>query len=192
MLKKTITFKDLDDNDVTEDFYFNLTKAELAELELSRKGGLTAHLQQIIKDGDGGVIMATFKELISKSVGRRSEDGRRFIKNQEITDEFLQSNAYSEMFLGLVTSADDGAAFIRAIVPKDMLDAVDAGQPAIPGLPEAKDAPAPVEALKPGSREFYIDKLKDPTWVPSKAQLVEMDEDLMKQAFARKASAPQS
>lgn len=120
MLKKTITFKDLDGNDVTEDFYFNLNKAEIAEIELSYDGGLSTQLERIIAKKDGGEIISTFKDIMLRSVGRRSDDGRRFIKSQDITNEFVQTEAYSEMFMELVTNADAAAEFVRSIMPQSI------------------------------------------------------------------------
>lgn len=125
MLKKTITFNDLDGNSLTEDFYFNLTKAEIAEMELSQKGGLSEHLKAIIASEDGKAIISTFKEIISMAVGRRSEDGRKFEKSQDITNNFLQTEAYSEMFMELVTNAKAASAFIVAIIPSDMSEGLE-------------------------------------------------------------------
>lgn len=124
MLKKTITYKDLDDNDVTEDFYFNLSKAEIAEMELSQAGGLSTHLKAILERGDNGQIVATFKMILSTTVGKRSEDGRRFIKSPEITNEFLQTDAYSTVFMELVTNANAAAEFIKGVIPSDMSDEI--------------------------------------------------------------------
>lgn len=123
MLKKTITFEDLDGNKVTEDFYFNLTKPEIVELEVSYEGGLVEHLKRIggAEKPNGALIMSTFKDLLVKSVGRRSEDGRRFIKNQQITDEFFESDAYSVFFMELVTDAEAGATFVNGVMPRDLV-----------------------------------------------------------------------
>lgn len=121
MLKQTITFKDFDENEVQEDFYFSLTKAELAEMELSQKGGMQEYLQGIIASEDGAAILKAFKDILTKSVGKKSEDGRRFIKNEEITNDFLQSGAYSEFFMQLVTDANSGAKFIQAVLPADLV-----------------------------------------------------------------------
>ena len=126
MLKKTITFDDLDGNPVTEDFYFNLTAADLAEMEMSREGGLKEHLKKLIETNNGEVIISTFKDIIIKSVGRRSEDGRRFLKSQDITDEFLQTDAYSVMFMELVTDANAAVLFVNAVVPRSLRGALDA------------------------------------------------------------------
>lgn len=126
MLKKTITFDDLDGNPVTEDFYFNLTAADLAEMEMSREGGLEAHLRKLIVTNNGEDIISTFKSIITKSVGRRSEDGRRFMKSQDITDEFLQTDAYSVMFMELITDANAASEFVNAVVPRKLQGALDA------------------------------------------------------------------
>lgn len=124
MIKKTITFSDLDGNPITEDFYFNLSKAEIAEWRIraikNGEDSLDDLLKRINEAKDGAVVMDTFKDLISKSVGRRSEDGRRFIKNQEIIDDFMQSDAYSVLFMELVTNAGAGAAFVNGMLPADM------------------------------------------------------------------------
>lgn len=122
MLKKIITYKNLDGDDVTETFYFHLSKAEITEMELSEEGGLAEKLKTIIATNDRPTIIATFKMLISKTVGRRSEDGKRFIKTQEITDEFMQTDAFSELFMELVSNTEAAAQFIVGVVPADISD----------------------------------------------------------------------
>ncbi len=125
MLKKSITFDDLDGNPVTEDFYFNLTKAEIAEMELGQEGGLAQHLKRIVKSRNQSEILATFKMIILKTVGRRSEDGRRFIKSQAIQDDFAQTDAYSVLFMELVTNAAAATEFIRGVIPQALSEKVD-------------------------------------------------------------------
>lgn len=124
MIKKTITFDDFDGNPVTEDFYFNLNKAEIAEMELSEKGGLGEYLKRITKEEDGKKLIALFKELLSKSVGTRSEDGRQFIKKQETIDYFTQSNAYSELFVELATNAEKAVEFVNGIIPAGLQEEI--------------------------------------------------------------------
>lgn len=124
MIKKTIPFEDFNGNKLTEDFYFNLSKADIAEMELSEKGGLTAYLQKIVAEEDGKKLVAIFKDLLTRSVGKRSEDGRRFIKNQDIIDDFVQTNAYSELFMELSTNAEQAAAFVNGVVPSSLQEAV--------------------------------------------------------------------
>jgi len=117
MLKKTIEYEDFNGNQVSEDYYFHLTKADLIELEMSTKGGLHEHLQRIVASEDGKAIIAEFKNLILMAYGKRSEDGKRFIKTQEMRDEFVSSEAYSTLFLELCTNATAAAEFVNGIVP---------------------------------------------------------------------------
>lgn len=118
MLKKTITYEDFDGNKRTEDFYFNLTKAEVAEMELSYNGGLSKMLQKIVQEQDSKRIVEAFKDLVLRAYGEKSLDGRRFVKNQEIRDQFAQTIAYSDIFMELAFDADKAAAFVNGIVPK--------------------------------------------------------------------------
>lgn len=117
MLKKTITYVDFDGNERTEDFYFNLTKAEVTEMEMSVEGGLGKSLEKIVAEKDSKRIIETFKDLILRSYGEKSPDGKRFVKNQELRDAFAQTEAYSELFMELATKADMAAAFVNGIVP---------------------------------------------------------------------------
>lgn len=117
MLKKTITFEDLDGGQVTEDFYFHLTKAELAELEVSQRGGFMAHVETITKSEDNAAILAAFKQLVAMTIGERSPDGRRFVKSPEITDNFMQTDAYSELIVEFATNEQAAADFINGVVP---------------------------------------------------------------------------
>lgn len=120
MLKKVMTYTDFDGVERTESFYFNLTKAELTEMELGTEGGLAEKLQRIVDAKDAPVILRTFKELILKAYGQKSDDGRRFVKNERIRDEFAQTQAYSDLFMELSTNADAAAAFVNGIVPSDL------------------------------------------------------------------------
>lgn len=117
MLKKTITFTDYNGNTRTEDFYFNLNEAEVTEMNLSVAGGLTQMIQRIVAAQDGKSIIGTFKEIILKAYGEKSPDGRRFIKSQELSDAFAQTEAYSKLFMELATDADAAAVFVNGIIP---------------------------------------------------------------------------
>jgi hypothetical protein len=124
VLKKTITYTDFNGDETSEDHFFHLSKAELVELELSHKGGLSSALERIVAAEDGKSIIAEFKNIILGAYGKRSDDGRRFIKNQEIRDEFESSEAYSTLFMELVTDASVAAEFINGIIPSDMAQEV--------------------------------------------------------------------
>lgn len=118
VLKKTITYKDYDDNERTEDFYFNLSKAELAEMELSTTGGLEKTIKKIVAEQDNAKVSALFKDLISRSYGEKTLDGKRFVKSKELSDAFMQTEAYVEMFLELIGTDGAAADFINSIVPQ--------------------------------------------------------------------------
>ena len=118
MLKKTITYTDYNGVERTEDFYFNLNQAEMIEMETGVSGGYTEWVERVIEAKDGPTITRLFKDFISKSYGIKSADGVRFEKSKEISDAFMQTEAYNVLFLELVTDAKVAADFVNAIVPK--------------------------------------------------------------------------
>lgn len=120
MLKLTETYVDYNGNERTEDFYFNLTKAELMEMECSTTGGLTELIQKIVAEQDAPAIIKIFKEIVIKSYGQKSLDGKRFIKRPELAEEFSQTEAFSNIFMRLATDADAAAKFINGIVPAEV------------------------------------------------------------------------
>lgn len=130
MFKKTITYTDYNDVPRTETFYFNLTKAEVLEMELSTTGGLSAMIQGVIDAKDTPQLIKIFKELVLKSYGEKSPDGRRFIKSPEITEAFAQTEAYSDIFMELATNDEAATAFVQGITPKG-LDTYVGSQPAL-------------------------------------------------------------
>ena len=135
-------------------------------MELSYEGGLKVYLETIIKANNGAAIIAAFKEIITKSVGRRSEDGRRFVKSPDITNEFVQTEAYSELFMELVTSANAAAEFVRGIVPQEMSEAV---------------AAASVETVE-DQRPAWIRENRE----PNSQELTTMTQEQLREAFAAK------
>ena len=120
MIKKTITYTDYNGVERTEDFYFNLTKAELMEMELSKIGGFTEMIKKIIDANDTPEIIKVFKSLLLKSYGKKSEDGKRFIKSEELSAEFEQTEAYSQLFMELATDDKLASEFVNGVVPKDI------------------------------------------------------------------------
>lgn len=117
MLKRTITSVDYNGNERTEDFYFNLTRAEIAEMEMGVEGGLGDMLKRIVAAKDIPSIIKEFKRIILKAYGEKSPDGRRFIKSEELSIAFSQTEAYSQLFMELATDADAAAKFINGVVP---------------------------------------------------------------------------
>lgn len=118
MLTKAITYTDYDGVERTENFYFNMTKAELAELNLTTEGGLQNVIQKIIDSKNVPEITKWFKKIILLSYGEKSADGRRFIKSEELTEDFLQTEAYSELFIELLSDEKAAADFINGLLPK--------------------------------------------------------------------------
>ena len=118
MLKKTITYTDYDGNERTEDFYFNISKAELTELQYSVKGGLKNILEKAVQEKDGPTIMQLSKEIVLKAYGVKSNDGRRFMKSEEITKEFAETEAYVNLFMELATDEKAAIAFAEGVMPK--------------------------------------------------------------------------
>ena len=119
MLKKTITYTDYNGNERTEDFYFNLSQAEIAEMELSTVGGFGDMVKRIIDAQDVPAIAKTFKDIIFKSYGEKTPDGKRFVKSKELSEAFSQTEAYSVLFMELATDADKGSEFVNGIMPAD-------------------------------------------------------------------------
>lgn len=120
MLKKTITYKDYNGVERTEDFYFNLSKAEIMEMELSVDGGWTEMVKKVASAKDGPTIMKIFKDVIGKAYGEKSADGKYFEKSDELSRRFFQTEAYSDLFMELVTDAKKAADFMNQIVDSDV------------------------------------------------------------------------
>lgn len=124
MLTKKIKYEDYNGNQREETFCFNLTKAELMEMEMSTSGGLAEMIQSIVQAQDAPAIIKVFKDLVLKAYGEKSPDGKRFIKVNDagvpLSIGFSQTEAYSQLFMELATDAEKAAEFINGIVPKDM------------------------------------------------------------------------
>ena len=120
MLKKTLTYEDFNGVERTEDFYFNLSKAEVTEMELSVEGGFSKMLEDIVKSKDNMQIVKLFKEIVLKAYGEKSADGKRFVKSKEIAEAFSQTEAYSEIFMELALNEDAAAAFVNGIMPANL------------------------------------------------------------------------
>lgn len=118
MRTETITYEDYNGESRTETFYFNLTKAELAELNLTTEGGLQDTISKIVAAKNIPEITKWFKRIIEMAYGQKSADGRRFVKSEELTQEFLQTEAYSELFIKLLTDENAASDFINGIIPK--------------------------------------------------------------------------
>ena len=119
MLKKSITYEDYNGVERKEDFYFNLSNADILEMEMGTSGGLTGLINRVVETQDAPTMIKIFKDLILRAYGQKSLDGRRFIKSKELSEEFSQTEAYSILFMELASNADAAAAFVNGIVPAD-------------------------------------------------------------------------
>lgn len=121
MLKKTITYTDYDGNERTEDFYFNLTKAELMEMNFNTEGGMEKTIKRIVDTKDIKQLIEIFKDIILKAYGEKSDDGKRFIKirdGHKLCEDFAQTEAYSELFMELASNDELASDFINGIIPQ--------------------------------------------------------------------------
>jgi len=121
MLKKTITYTDYDGVQRTENFYFNLNKAELMDMELTTPdGGLRNKLRAIMDKRDIPGIIKTIKEFIMAGFGEKSPDGRKFVKSKALSEAFMQTEAYAELYMELISDANATAAFINGMIPEEL------------------------------------------------------------------------
>ncbi len=136
MLKKTITYTDYNGEEITEDFYFNLSKAEIMEMEMSTSGGYVEMVRKIIQTKDIPTITKAFKEIILKAYGEKSADGKRFkkvaIDGHRLCDDFVETEAYSILFMELMTDAEKAADFVNGILPADIVEEVEKNKDSLP------------------------------------------------------------
>lgn len=142
MFKKTIKYTDFNNEERTEDFYFHLSDADLLEMELSRRGGLSEALKKIVNEKDPKEIVKIFKWIILSAYGVKSEDGRRFSKTDEIRASFTECTAFSNLFMELATDAKASSEFVNNLVTAERLANAQArvNQPALPVTPENLEA----------------------------------------------------
>lgn len=120
MIKKTINYVDYNGNERTEDHYFNLSKSEIMKMEMSVAGGFAEMIQRVVAAQDQTAIMKIFEDLIHKSYGVKTPDGKGFRKTAEDLEAFVSTPAYDELFMELATNADAAANFVNGIIPADM------------------------------------------------------------------------
>ena len=129
MIKKTVTYTDFNGFTRTEDFYFNLTEAELTEMQVSVDGGMKAFLQKIIDTHDEKQLIEHFKWLVLMAYGEKSADGRRFVKSEEIRNGFAPTEAYSKIFMELSHDANAASEFVNGVIPQNLSSQVKAEAP---------------------------------------------------------------
>ena len=136
MLIRPITYENFDGETVTETFHFNLSKSEIVELQVSYKEGLEAAIARIVRTEDKKKLIEEFKRIILLSYGERSEDGKRFVKNDELREAFSQTAAYDSLFIELATDDTAAADFIKGILPKDFAKEVEKQEVAVLTTPQ--------------------------------------------------------
>lgn len=124
MIKKTVTYTDFFGMERTEDFRFHLSKAELVSMNMKEHGALEEKLERIVKAKNAAEIMENFRNLLRMSYGVISDDGRRFIKSEELSDAFEQTEAYSQIFMELCTDPKACSAFASGVIPQDLAEAI--------------------------------------------------------------------
>ena len=126
MFKKTVTYEDWNGVERTEDFYFNLTRVECAELEygLGPNQTMTEYITDLINAQDMGVVIATIKKILLLSYGVKSSDGKRFIKNDDVRTAFQENPAFDQIYMDFATNAEYAAEFIAGIMPKAVRDSL--------------------------------------------------------------------
>lgn len=139
MLKKTITYTDYDGNVRTEDFYFNLSKADVLEMELGVAGGMRQMLERIIQEKDNRRIVEAVKDFIGRSYGVKSPDGKHFVKNKENLEAFMSTEAYTELLLELLQDGDGASAFINGIFPQELIQEAEQEQKKLTAVPSEQN-----------------------------------------------------
>lgn len=132
MLKRPITYTDFNDETVTDTFYFNISKNELIELEVEYSGGFSSLIERIIETKEEGRLVAEFKRLILMAYGVKSDDGKRFIKSDELRAEFETHAAYQQLFTEMATVEGAAEEFFKGVLPKDMTEPQDQDKPSAP------------------------------------------------------------
>lgn len=158
MLKKTVTYKDFNDQQVTEDLYFNLSADEWMEMEVDHEEGFGEFLKKIIADGNNKIIFAEFKKFILAAYGQKSADGRRFTKSPELSHEFSQTAAYQELFLEIATDGDKMGDFFNGLMTKEMADRFSMAKlPTVAGIALPSDPRDPAfQALQATANESRL------------------------------------
>ena len=141
MLKKTITYKDYNGKDRTEDHYFNLDEGEIMEMQLSVTGGYSNMIEKVVSAENEPDLFKVFKEFVCKTYGEKSDDGKYFLKEDEegrpLVRKFLQSKAYSALMMEFMTDTKAFTKFVNSVIPSDMVEKYNAPAQQNPAAPAA-------------------------------------------------------
>ena len=125
MLKKTIEYTNYNGEKRKKDFFFNLKKSELVDLQYSTPQGFIDYITKITESQDNQALWKAFRDIVLLAYGEKSDDGERFVKSKEISEGFEQTEAFSELIMELMSGSDAAANFINSIMPKDLVEAVE-------------------------------------------------------------------
>lgn len=120
MLVRPITYTDFNDNEVTETFHFHISKNEIVDLEVEHNEGMEEFIKRIVEADDKKALLGEFKRIILLAYGEKSEDGKRFIKSDELSHAFSQTAAFDTLFIEMFTSEDAAVNFIQGALPADI------------------------------------------------------------------------
>lgn len=134
MLKKEVSYVDYDGNKVTETLYFNMTKTEIAAMQVRMDGKFIDYLQDLVKGNKIERLFHIFKDIVLDSYGKKSDDGRRFVKSKELRDDFEASIPFDNMMMEMLQDPDKQSQFVRAILPPDMTAGGDISASTIPQI----------------------------------------------------------
>lgn len=155
MFKKIVTYIDFNGVERTDEIYFNVSKSELKDIELGSGGGFSRRLQRISETKDPAEVIQTFKEILKLAYGVKSDDGMRFVKNDQVWEDFTQTAVYDHFFNELLTDANAAADFANAILPKDLMEAVQKEQ-------KGTYLPTPEQTYQPSAREQFENRTQNP------------------------------
>jgi hypothetical protein len=199
MLKKDISYHDLDGNPITETFWFHLSQAEMAEMAIGKEGadgGFEAWIKKLIASQNGEELVRAFKNILLATIGERSADNKSFIKSDEIRRNFEGSEAYSILFMELLTDADKMSAFVNGIVPASMRDQVETKTKEVVNSPDLATVPtAPVSVTtdirQSAQEQKPASKDETPAWltegrIPTTEELKGASPEHIQEAFRRK------
>jgi hypothetical protein len=138
MLKRAITYTDFNDNEVIEEFYFHLSKSEILKLQVSVEGGLQEMFMKIVAAEDFKNLFSEFEKIVVLAYGKKSDDGKKFIKSDELRDEFKSTAAFDALLMELLTDETAAADFVNGMIPKDLAARLkEQDKPVGPPLPPA-------------------------------------------------------
>ena len=141
MLKRPITYEDFNGETITDIYYFHLSKPELLKLQVGNSGGLNGLIQRIIETKDSEGIIAECEKLVLMSYGQKSDDGKRFVKSDELREEFSQTAAYQHLFMEIATNEDAAVEFLKGVLPADMQDEIEKAEMKVPDQPTGPPKP---------------------------------------------------